>query len=279
MTAASLRVMTFNVRGFYHDDGANAWPHREALNIATIRQHAPDLIGMQEVQGSNLRAFHRELTDYHYVAWPHYYNHPPHEWPAIFWRPERLRPVESGGFWLSETPEVFSGSWGTDCIRSAAWVKFRCRITGVTFVHMNTHLDHRSELARVEGARLIVERVRAITADVDACVLTGDFNAPVGSPAYRVFADAWFADAHIAAQNDDDPARSFTYHGWEGEGFRGSDDPLRRIDWILTRDGDSAPMHAVRCEIIRDHAGDVYPSDHYPVMATIALMARPLKSG
>ena len=30
-----LRVMTFNIRGFYNRDGANAWAHREAINLAT----------------------------------------------------------------------------------------------------------------------------------------------------------------------------------------------------------------------------------------------------
>lgn len=270
MTAAAdpLRVMTFNIRGFWHDDGANAWPRREALNIATIRAAAPDLIGMQEVQGGNLRAYHRELTAYHYVAWPHYENR---EWPAIFWRPERLRPLESGGFWLSETPEAFSGSWGTDCIRSAAWMRFRYAGSGAEFVHLNTHLDHRSELARVEGARLIIKRLAALTDKGAGAIVTGDFNAPAGSPAYRVFADAGFRDAHVEAGNDEEPAHVFTYHGWQGAAFRGSDDPPRRIDWVLVRDGAAARFETQRCTIVRDHEGAVYPSDHYAVLAELAL--------
>src|ERR671914_442322 len=46
-TMCDLRVMTFNIRGAVHRDGENAWPHRAALNVATIARHAPDLIGFQ----------------------------------------------------------------------------------------------------------------------------------------------------------------------------------------------------------------------------------------
>jgi endonuclease/exonuclease/phosphatase family metal-dependent hydrolase len=261
--------MTFNIRGFYNRDPANTWAEREALNIATIRRCAPDVIGFQEANGRNVDALARALTAYHYIAWPPYNNAPPHQFPAIFWRSDRLRPMECETFWLSETPEVYSGSWKTDCIRGAAWVRFRCIDSGAELVHLNTHLDHISEQARVEGAKLIVERVREAQRGVAAAVVTGDFNAPAGSPTYRLFTEAGFVDAHVSCGNDDDPARSFTYHGFQGEAFRGSDDAPRRIDWILLRDGDSATVRARSCAIVRDAKPPMYPSDHYPVVAEI----------
>jgi endonuclease/exonuclease/phosphatase family metal-dependent hydrolase len=265
--------MTFNVRGFHHQDGENAWPHREALNVATIRRCAPDLIGFQETQGGNVRAYHRELPAYHYMAWPWYDNQPPHAFNAIFWRPERLHPVDSDGFWLSETPGRFSGSWQTDNVRCATWIKFECLDSGSTFVHLNTHIDHRSEPARIEGTRLILERLRGATADGSAVIVTGDFNAPVGSAVYRMYSDADFIDAYCAAGNGDDPSREFTYHGWQGAAFRGSDDSPRRIDWILTRSSAPTSIATRSCEIIRDGGPIVYPSDHFPVVADIDVVA------
>jgi endonuclease/exonuclease/phosphatase family metal-dependent hydrolase len=261
--------MTFNIRGFYNRDGANAWEHRQALNLDTIRLHAPDLIGLQEANGRNLQVYHRELQQYNYLAGPPYNNAPPHQFPAILWNPKKLRPVDSDTFWLSETPDVYSGSWQTDCIRSAAWIRFRVTGSDATIVHLNTHLDHISERARVEGARLIIERLAGVQADGSAAIVTGDFNAPVGSPAYELFHADGFADAHLSCGNDDTPGRSFTYHGFEGETFRGSDSPPRRIDWVLLRDGTTTRVHAERCEIIRDAQPPVYPSDHYPVIADV----------
>lgn len=264
-----LRVMTFNVRGYYFPDGANAWEERKELSIATILRAAPDLIGFQEPQTGNLKAFNERLPRYHWTACFEYNNQPPHQWPAIFWDAARLRPYDSGGFWLSETPECWSASWETDCIRSAAWVKFG---GDAPIVHLNTHLDHISERARVEGARLIVERLDALQADGCAAIVTGDFNARIESPAYDVFRTAGFVDAHDAARDDDEHG-DYTYHGWQGTSFRGSDAPPRRIDWILLRDGARTSLRSRSSRIVRDHAAPMYPSDHYPVVADVEVVA------
>ena len=273
-SSPSLRVMTFNIRGFYHpDDGANQWEHREALNINTIRRAAPHLIGMQEVQTGNLKAYDRELRDYHWLAWPEYGNNKPFEWPAIYWDPSRLRPVDSGGFWLSESPECYSRSWETDCIRSAQWIRFVDRASSVEFVHLNTHLDHRSVLARVQGSRLIIERLRRIAhleagRGMSGVIATGDFNDVPGSVAYRTWGAAGFVDAHVAAGCSEEPLESYTNHGWQGYPFRREDDTPQRIDWIMVR---GAQVRS--CEIVRDGGPFVWPSDHFPVVAEVTLTA------
>lgn len=276
---ALLRVMTFNIRGYWHPgDGANRWARREALNIATIRRVEPDMIGMQEVQGPNMKAYHRLMDEYWFTSGPEYGNSRPHEWNTIFWNPERVQPIDSGGFWLSETPEKFSRSWDTDNIRSAHWIKFRCLDSGETFVHLNTHLDHRSEPARIEGSKLIIERLGELQSDGCAAIVTADFNTTPGSPAYRLYAEAGFVDAFVAAgHSDDDPYESYTNHGWRGYPWARDDDTPQRIDWILVRDGASASVAARSCEIVRDAAPPVYPSDHFPVVAELEV--RRVKGG
>src|ERR1700761_5284010 len=60
-----LRVMTFNVRGFTSPaDGANRWPLRAAHNVATVREHAPDLLGVQELQPEALATYREQLPEY-----------------------------------------------------------------------------------------------------------------------------------------------------------------------------------------------------------------------
>jgi endonuclease/exonuclease/phosphatase family metal-dependent hydrolase len=267
---SALRIMTFNVRGFYNADGPNAWNKRAGLNIATIREAAPHLIGFQEVNRANLKAYREYLPGYHYVAWPDYNNQAPYQFPAIFWKPELLIPVASDGFWLSETPDVYSASWDTDCVRSAAWVRLRSRVTGTCVLHLNTHLDHVSEQARVEGTQLILRVLRDLQTVDDLVIITGDFNTAIGGAAYRLYIGAGFADLYSAAGNDD-TLRTFTYHGFEGESFRGSDSAPRRIDWILARRGDGGAVRVRSCEIVCTHAHPIYPSDHYPVVAEVDL--------
>src|SRR5918912_1267365 len=104
--------MTFNVRGAFHrGDGINAWDKRSALNVETIKRHAPGLIGFQELQSGNLDTYRERLPEYSYVLGLRAGNLAPYEFNAIFFDPKRLEMLDSGGFWLSTTPERYSSSW------------------------------------------------------------------------------------------------------------------------------------------------------------------------
>ncbi len=82
---APIRVMTFNVQGAtYPVEGVNNWPQRAALNVATIKRAAPDLIGFQEVQRGNLATYQEELREYDHVLGNNYGDDPLAEWTSIF---------------------------------------------------------------------------------------------------------------------------------------------------------------------------------------------------
>ena len=59
-----LRVMTFNIRGSLHEDGANAWEKRAPLNIEVIQRQQPDLLGFQECDTGNLLTYQQHLSSY-----------------------------------------------------------------------------------------------------------------------------------------------------------------------------------------------------------------------
>jgi endonuclease/exonuclease/phosphatase family metal-dependent hydrolase len=258
----TLTVMSFNIRGaFVTSDGANIWENRAALNVKTIQRHAPDLIGFQELQTGNLDVYHQELPEYVFLRGPQYNNQEPFCYPTIAWKQARFSLVDSGEFWLSPTPEVFSGGWDTDCWRSALWVKLRCADTGGELVHLNTHLDHISELARVEGARLIVERTAAARQGSVPMLVTGDFNCNPGSAAHTAFLDDGFADTWQTVGNTDGDD-TFTYHAFTGM----RPEKARRIDWILLHDP-AQSLEVVSSKIIHDQEPPLYPSDHFPVVA------------
>lgn len=85
-------------------------------------------------------------------------------------------------------------------------------------------------------------------------VLTGDFNTGPASPPHALLG-AVLADARDAAAKPLGPMA--TFHGFKGV-------PDHRIDWILTRG------FAVRgYRTIDAHRGALYPSDHFPVVATL----------
>lgn len=265
----TFRVMTFNVRGARFADGVNAWAARRDLNVRTLLRHAPDLIGFQEPQQANLDVYRDHLAGYDSEPGRPYNDTPQeYQYPAIFWNARRFERLDSGGFWISTMPDQYSRAWGTACIRSASWVRLRDRATGRVLVHLNTHLDHVAEQARVEGARLIVQRLAAAGGDAPLLV-TGDFNCMPGSEPYRVLQQAGFADAYLAAGPR--PA-AHTFHCFQGEAYApkpGEDD---RMDWILTRAQEAAdPVRVVSCDVIRDAEPPLFPSDHYPVLAVLAI--------
>jgi endonuclease/exonuclease/phosphatase family metal-dependent hydrolase len=273
----SVRVMSFNVRGASHRrDGINLWEKRAAMNVETIRRYGPDVIGFQECHNENLEVYEKELPGYVRLPGPVYGTVQVEEYAAIFFDPERFEKLDSGGFWLSDTPEEYSASWGNEVVRSANWAVLRCRENGASFLHANTHLDHVSESARIEGNRLILEQTqRARDNHGDPpIVVTGDFNCKPGTPPYRVFIEQGFVDTFLAAGNEDGED-AFTFHAFKGERFTPSDTdkPVGRIDWILVRD-DSGIVKIRSHEILRDGDEEAgrYPSDHYPVLAELELI-------
>jgi endonuclease/exonuclease/phosphatase family metal-dependent hydrolase len=274
-----LRVMSFNIRGFSRrGDGINKWENRAALNVATIKRYAPDLIGLQELQAESLATYRETLPEYADILGPGAGNKAPHEFNAIFFDPTRLELLDSGGFWLSETPDRYSSAWRARVVRSANWAIFRSPSAGLSFLHLNTHLDHLSGLARAKGSELILRKIAELQEDGLPAVVTGDFNCLPRSSPYRSFLENGFEDTFLVAGNEDDE-HAGTFHAFRGLRYfllrccdrvhRGS--RPRRIDWILLKNGQPRLRTEVH-EILRDRDAKpaLYPSDHYPILATLA---------
>jgi endonuclease/exonuclease/phosphatase family metal-dependent hydrolase len=267
-----IRVLSFNIRGSSRDRGkANAWGNRAGLNVEVIERCAPDVIGFQELQIGNLETYQKRLPQYAFVLGPRYGNKRPYDFNAIFFDPRRFELLGSGGFWISETPERYSASWGTRVVRSANWARFKFPDTGLTFLHLNTHLDHVSQPACAEGSRLVLREVDELLEDEPPVVVTGDFNCRPGTLVYRNFVEGGFVDTYLAAGNEDREDAN-TFHAFEGVHYQEARPGLgpRRMDWILLKD----PHRRLRVgshSIVRDHdeRSGVYPSDHYPVLAEL----------
>lgn len=260
-----IKIMTFNVRGSFNDDGDNVWEKRRALNLATIKKYAPDILGFQEAQTGNLETYDAELNDY---ACEHCFPAPRDngfEHVPLYWREDRFEKLDSGGFYLSETPDVPSIGWEAMLIRPTTWLKLREKTSGTAFMVLNTHFPHQMDKheTRQECAKLIVRQIETLAPDLAAIIL-GDFNALPDSLAYQTFLENGFIDTYRAAGHAEDVN---TFHRFKGEKFEAE---AIRIDWIFTQDA-AQKFTIERCDVIRDAEPPLYPSDHYPVMATVML--------
>src|SRR5690606_27741142 len=72
---------------------------------------------------------------------------------GIFYKKARFTKIQDGMFWLSPTPEKPGMGWDAACNRTCTWIKLKDNITGKKFFILNTHLDHRGNTAREEGAK------------------------------------------------------------------------------------------------------------------------------
>ena len=182
------------------------------------------------------------------------------EFSAVFYRRDRFTPLESGTFWLSETPDVAgSKGWDGACERVATWVVLHDREGGREFLFVNTHLDHVGQVARDEGVNLLRERIEALRGDRPV-ILTGDFNSEPGSSVVaHVQKDGVLHDVKQVAARKSGTEWSFSDFGQILEAER----PL--LDYIFVSDGIAADLY----EVLPDTLGGGYVSDHAPVMAIV----------
>ena len=263
-----FRAMTFNVRGIFPsmNDGVNAWEFRSAFTAEVIRKYSPDVIGFQEMQKTHWNDYLAALPEFERSLGPEADNQEPYCYMSIFWKPDVFEKTDEGKFWLSPTPEVYSKGWGTSCVRSANWTRLRPKGgEGFELLFLDTHLDHGSRLAKIEGARLIAKRLEEIRRKSDLVLVTADFNSVPGSDVHSEFAGAGFADTFLASGRKDGPGVS-TGHGFG----RVPPDGMCRIDWILAKT--SLPgVTFENATIATDNKAPLYPSDHYPYFVDVAI--------
>lgn len=257
-----LSVMTFNIRYGTANDGADAWPHRRAMVVDVIREHDPDVVGLQEALAFQLDELLDALPGYASVGVGRNDGRAAGEYTAILYRPARFDLAESATFWLSDTPDVpGSKSWGNAITRICTSARLVERDTGRALYIYNTHFDHISQPSRERSAELLLDRIAA-RAHPDPVLVTGDFNAGESNPAVRRMTSddrTPLIDTFRAAHPDAPEAGTFN-------AFKGATDG-DKIDYIFAEPA----TEVLAAQIVRTSAGGRYPSDHFPVTARLRL--------
>ena len=141
---------------------------------------------MQEVLVGQLHDFQRLLDNYSYIGVGRDDGKEAGEYAAIFYKNDRVKLLDSGNFWLNETPDVPKLGWDAACIRICTWGKFKDLRTKKKFYFFNLHMDHVGVVARREAAKLVVSRIKEMAQDAPV-VLTGDFNVDQTDEIYGIF--------------------------------------------------------------------------------------------
>jgi endonuclease/exonuclease/phosphatase family metal-dependent hydrolase len=273
-SAPPLRVMSFNIRYGTAPDGVNSWPNRSDLVVEVIRAQAPAVLAVQEALRFQLDDLAAAFPDYREIGVGRDDGAERGEYAAILFDHRRLRATHQGTFWLSDSPDVpGSMSWGNRVTRICTWARLEDLTTGTGFYVFNAHLDHESQASRERSVELIAERLAA-RSRADPLVVLGDFNAGEDNPAFRYLLGESPAAEPRGAPS---PRLIDTFRAVRPEAttvgtfnaFTG-DSSGAKIDAILV----SPDWTILDADIVRTQRDGRYPSDHFPVSATLSLGRR-----
>lgn len=248
--------MSFNVRYGTAKDGANRWANRRGAAFEVVRAFRPHLLALQEALDFQIGEFLESLPGYMSVGVGRDDGRAAGEFAAILVDTGRLKVVESGTFWLSDAPEE-PGSRHEGCYhpRICTWAATRDIVDDRCLRIYNVHLDNASDEARTFGVDLLLRRIDRAAGGT---IVAGDFNAGEGDPCVVAMRSAGFQDSYRVIRPEE-PNVS-TYHGF------GQCSETDKIDYVWV----DRSWTVLDAGIVRDRPGNLWPSDHYPVTATLA---------
>ena len=174
--AEPIKLISYNLRTSHGKDGDNVWMKRRHATPEMIRREAPDVFGVQEGLIDQLHYIDTECPQYARVGVGRDDGAEKGEFMAVYYLRDRFELLDSGTFWLSETPDKVSRGWDGACNRTVTWVELKDRKSGKEFFYFNTHLDHKGKAAREEGVKLLIEKIHEIAGKKTPAILGGEIG-------------------------------------------------------------------------------------------------------
>ena len=279
----TLKVMSFNVQT---ENGTSVnFDLRAEMLRDLLDQLRPDSIGMQEVTTGWIYRMDNFAFNQSYAGVGEGRT-PGGEASSIYYRKDKFDLVDSGTFWLSETPDVSGSSLpNANYPRICTWAHLRDKVTGFEYIHLNTHLDHNGNNSSSDGRALRTSQIRVMLEYIQKLpdvpmVLTGDFNQAKTNgddEIYAMFKNVLgiskftasngekmtgnFADARADAADtvSADAWASMTSY-WQ-EGTDKYNPAKKPIDYVFYTPED---FDAMVYRNIHYHRDGIYMSDHLP---------------
>lgn len=258
ISAQTFTVATYNLRYDNRGDSGNLWVNRAPVQANLIRFHDFDVVGIQEGLINQLEDLSKTLPQYARYGIGRDDGKASGEHSAIYFKKDKFKLLNSGDFWLSQTPDKPGKGWdATCCNRICSWVKLQDIASKKKFYFFNVHFDHQGVIARIESAKLMIEKIKAIAGN-NPVVFTGDLNGGRNSDCYKYIANAGIIkDSHELAEFPYENNASFN-------SFR-TPRGMEVIDHIFV----TKQFKVKKWGILTDTYFGKYPSDHFPVMAVV----------
>lgn len=257
--AESTVVMSFNIRLNLPSDSSNSWPNRKQMAFNLVRFYQPDIMGLQEVLADQRLDFESELNEFAYVGSGREDGLSKGEAAVIGFLKRRYDLVQSGHFFLSETPEKPSLGWDASFVRPTIWAKVFDKQTKSEILIINVHFDNTGKKARSESGKMIADFISKNRKNAKV-IVTGDFNTDLQSGELNGLVNSQVKPV----QNFSVPVNygpSWSFHAF-GK-YQLSERKL--IDYIFL----SEEWSVKRLGVLTDNWENKWSSDHCPVLAEI----------
>ena len=252
------KIISFNVRysSAPEIDGDNRWELRRDASVKMVAKHKPLVMGLQEACPEQIDFLDLNLTGYKHIGVGRDDGKRAGEMMAIYYDTTRLTLLDSGTFWLSETPEKVSIGWDAACNRTCTWGHFKVNDTGFEFLYFNTHLDHLGSQARKNSIKLIVAKMTELNPDNVPVFLSGDFNSTTDDPIFDPLKASLKDAREVSAISD----KNITYNGFG----KVTDNPDARKEWVIDHIFFSG-VNPMAFMVLNGNYGVPFISDHYPI--------------
>ena len=261
----SLVVLSQNVR--YKDDEEGTIAQRAKRFALLVEEVAPDLMGLQEATHGSWTTPLAQLSGYGLIGCSRDgENATSGEWGPVLYKKERFDLIDSGTFWLTNTPDVPSKVSGSVTNRICTWAYLLDKITGQKIIMANTHLDHQNEDVRVAQAEYLNMHLNEIIkAHPSVSVyFTGDFNCYRDSAPYKEFASI-YSEARLVAKKDISTVKAtYTNYG-KSSGYE--------IDFCFYKGNDVITEYQIISKLYcaEGDSAEGYVSDHFGIKITFEL--------
>ncbi|MBR4308110.1 MAG: endonuclease/exonuclease/phosphatase family protein, partial [Oscillospiraceae bacterium] len=262
-TLYDLSYMSFNIR-CGEDPSPNTVSERTPRVKTYLANYSPDIIGLQEVTPTWKTVLSSALSGYssEFV----YRGSSSQEAAPLYWKSGKFNALEQGTFWLSETPDKISYGWGATYYRTCSYAVLQPKNTNVIILAYNTHLDHQSTQAQIEGIKLVKSRMDTMETKYRNkgyteiySFVTGDFNAKPTTEAGSYLSKT-MVEARNAAVSLGTPLNQNTFSAYNAN-------PTSIIDYIFVSRNVDVKTYKVTLDKINGNA----ISDHYGLYGTMRL--------
>lgn len=254
----NLNVISVNIRFNNPDDGVNAWPNRKSYLAEILHHHSPHIIATQEGRLGQLQEMEKELQDFELIA-PHRDWIKERMYPSFFLKKDTFNVTHSFDKWLSETPDVpGSKSFDSTFPRLMTGMMLSFKDTDQEFFLVNTHFDHIKASTRLGQAKVLCSEVKKLLIPQQQLILLGDYNDSPDSETRKQIETCFpqLNDSWSLFNSEEETS----HHG-----FNSPINAESRIDWILV----DKRIQVLESFLDKSHQGELYPSDHYPVIAKL----------